>query len=61
LKKFIQPHANDRNPERRLRIGYVSPDFRGHAVAPMVLPLLAAHDHGPWRSSATPRWSGPTP
>ena len=48
LKKFIQPHTNDRNPERRLRIGYVSPDFRGHAVAPMVLPLLAAHDHGPW-------------
>ena len=25
-------HANDPNPERRLRIGYVSPDFRQHAV-----------------------------
>jgi predicted O-linked N-acetylglucosamine transferase (SPINDLY family) len=44
LRKFIQPHANDRNPERRLRIGYVSPDFKQHAVAPMVLPLLACHD-----------------
>ena len=44
LKQFIQPHAHDRNPERRLRIGYVSPDFREHAVAPMVLPLIASHD-----------------
>ena len=44
LARFIQPHANDRNTERRLRIGYVSPDFRRHAVAPMVLPLLASHD-----------------
>jgi len=37
-------HANNRDPDRRLRIGYVSPDFRQHAVAPMVLPLLACHD-----------------
>ncbi len=44
LRKFIQPHVNDRSPDRRLRIGYVSPDFKHHAVAPMVLPLLACHD-----------------
>jgi protein O-GlcNAc transferase len=44
LKKFIQPHANDRSPDRRLRIGYVSPDFYDHAVAPMVLPLIEHHD-----------------
>jgi predicted O-linked N-acetylglucosamine transferase (SPINDLY family) len=44
LKKFIQPHANDRNPDRRLRVGYVSPDFRKHAVAWSVLPLLECHD-----------------
>jgi predicted O-linked N-acetylglucosamine transferase (SPINDLY family) len=29
-----------------LRIGYVSPDFRGHAVGRFLLPLLANHDHG---------------
>jgi predicted O-linked N-acetylglucosamine transferase (SPINDLY family) len=44
LRQFIQPHVNDPSPERRLRIGYVSPDFRSHAVAQSVLPLLANHD-----------------
>jgi predicted O-linked N-acetylglucosamine transferase (SPINDLY family) len=34
----------DPDPERRLRIGYLSPDFRMHAVAFLVEPLLAAHD-----------------
>ncbi len=37
-------HANDRTPERRLKIGYVSPDFRMHSVAYFLEPLLAAHD-----------------
>jgi len=46
LKKFIQPHANDRNPNRRLRIGYLSPDFRDHVVGRNLLPLLREHDHG---------------
>lgn len=31
--------------ERRLRIGYVSPDFRTHSVAYFILPILRAHDH----------------
>ena len=38
------PHANDRDESRRLRIGYVSPDFRRHSVAFFIGPLLAAHD-----------------
>jgi predicted O-linked N-acetylglucosamine transferase (SPINDLY family) len=45
LAKFIRPHANDRSPERRLRVGYVSAYFYGQAEAYFVLPLLEAHDH----------------
>jgi len=33
-----------RNPDRRLRIGYLSPDFRKHSVAYFLHGLLAAHD-----------------
>jgi predicted O-linked N-acetylglucosamine transferase (SPINDLY family) len=39
------PHENDPSPDRRLRIGYVSPDFRDHVVGRNVLPLLRQHDH----------------
>jgi protein O-GlcNAc transferase len=44
LKQFIPPHTNDRSPGRRLKIGYVSPDFRNHPISCYLLPLLAAHD-----------------
>jgi protein O-GlcNAc transferase len=37
-------YANDRDPARRLRIGYVSPDFRQHSVAYFLEPLLRGHD-----------------
>jgi protein O-GlcNAc transferase len=40
-----EPHPNDRSPERRLRIGYVSPDFRDHCQALFMTPLLRHHDH----------------
>ena len=36
--------ANHRNPGRRLRIGYFSPDFRKHSVAWFLEPLFGAHD-----------------
>jgi predicted O-linked N-acetylglucosamine transferase (SPINDLY family) len=39
-----QTYANPRDPEKRLRIGYISADFREHAMAHFLLPLLAAHD-----------------
>jgi predicted O-linked N-acetylglucosamine transferase (SPINDLY family) len=45
LRKFHRLHANDRDPERRLRIGYVSPDFFAQAESFFVVPLFEAHDH----------------
>jgi predicted O-linked N-acetylglucosamine transferase (SPINDLY family) len=38
-------HANDPAPDRRLRIGYVSPHFHEHVVGHWMLPLLANHRH----------------
>jgi protein O-GlcNAc transferase len=39
-------HMNDRTAERKLRIGYVSPDFRNHPVGRSILPLISDHDRG---------------
>jgi predicted O-linked N-acetylglucosamine transferase (SPINDLY family) len=46
LSKEAKPHDNERNPNRRLRIGYLSPDFHGHVVARFILPLIRNHDRG---------------
>jgi len=37
--------AGDRSADRRLRIGYVSADFRDHCQSLFTIPLLAHHDH----------------
>ena len=37
-------YRNKREIERRLRVGYVSPDFCRHSVAFFIEPLLSAHD-----------------
>ncbi len=37
-------HRNTREPERRLRVGYVSPDFRLHPGGHFLLPVLEQHD-----------------
>ncbi|NQU56992.1 MAG: tetratricopeptide repeat protein [Rhodospirillales bacterium] len=44
LHKNIKPHTNDKNPERRLRIGYVSADFRRHSACLGFAPLIIDHD-----------------
>jgi protein O-GlcNAc transferase len=44
LSSAIVPHTNCGEILRRLRIGYVSPDFRRHAVAWFIEPVLASHD-----------------
>ncbi len=38
------PHGNPRDPARRLRVGYVSPDFHMHSVAFFLSRVLPAHD-----------------
>jgi len=38
------PHSNIPNPQRKLRIGYISPDFRKHSIAFMVEMLLKEHN-----------------
>ena len=45
LKKNWPTHTNDKNPERRLKIGYVSADFREHAVAFFLEPIFEHLDH----------------
>ncbi|HSI12541.1 MAG TPA: tetratricopeptide repeat protein [Chthoniobacter sp.] len=50
-RQFADPHrsppplTNSRDPARRLRIGYVSPDFRIHATLFFLAPLFREHDH----------------
>ena len=39
-------HVNSMEPGRRIRIGYVSPDFRTHSVSYFFEPLLRHHDSG---------------
>lgn len=46
LRKAWRPHRNDASPGRRLRIGYVSPDLRDHAVASFIEPVLKLHRRG---------------
>jgi len=44
LEGSIPEHGNDRDPERRLVVGYVSADFRRHSAAACFGPVLRRHD-----------------
>jgi dTDP-4-amino-4,6-dideoxygalactose transaminase/predicted O-linked N-acetylglucosamine transferase (SPINDLY family) len=40
LRKKWRPHANQRDPQRQLRIGFISGDLRHHAVASFIEPIF---------------------
>ncbi len=42
LRALRQPHANERDPGRRLRVGFVSADLYEHAVASFIAPVFDA-------------------
>jgi predicted O-linked N-acetylglucosamine transferase (SPINDLY family) len=44
LAAEIRPHANDRAPDRCLRIGFLSPDLRDHPVGQSLLSLFRHRD-----------------
>ena len=44
LAHLRKPQDRNRDPRRKLRIGYVSPDFTGHIVGLNLLPLFLNHD-----------------
>jgi len=44
LERNLGPLENDRNGEKRLRVGYVSGDFCDHAASHFVLAILEQHD-----------------
>jgi predicted O-linked N-acetylglucosamine transferase (SPINDLY family) len=45
LSESIPPHQNNRDPNRKLKIGYVSPEFYRQAESFFIVPLLQSHDH----------------
>ena len=52
------PH--DRSPERVLRVGYVSGDFRHHPVGRFIAPVLAHHDRTQSRFTVIATSGNPT-
>lgn len=46
-----RPHRNDPDPGRKLRIGYVSGDFRDHPVGQFIAPVLAQHERSSFQIS----------
>jgi len=46
LRHLIKPHQYRPSSDRKLRIGWVSPDFRRHVVARCMLPIFNEFDRG---------------
>jgi predicted O-linked N-acetylglucosamine transferase (SPINDLY family) len=45
LGECVPAHGNRVDSRRRLKVGYVSPNFSSHVVSRFLTPLLEAHDH----------------
>jgi predicted O-linked N-acetylglucosamine transferase (SPINDLY family) len=63
-RRFPPPqrsHADRARPrgDRRLRVGYVSADFRGHSVAFFIAPVLRHHDRGRFEIVCYDNWPRP--
>jgi predicted O-linked N-acetylglucosamine transferase (SPINDLY family) len=43
-EKICLAHRSDPDPDRRLRVGYISSDFRRHSAARCFRPMLRSHD-----------------
>ena len=46
LKATWRAHQNSPELNRRLKVGYVSPDLRLHPIGRFMLPVFVEHDHG---------------
>lgn len=44
LQSFSSPSSFKKTLKRKLKIGYVSPDFRSHSVSYFIEPVLSSHD-----------------
>ena len=52
LRSNWKPHKNSRQPQRKLKVGYVSPDFRQHSGNYFIEPLFAHHDRSNFELTA---------
>lgn len=59
LRATWRPHENTREPDRRLRLGFVSPDLRRHAISNFVISFLENLDRGQAEAICYNDW--PTP
>ena len=49
VAQHIRPHANNRDPDRKLVVGYVSGDYKYHSASFCFGPVLRRHDHEQFR------------
>lgn len=63
-RRGAEAFANSREPQRKLRIGYLSCDFSNHPVGKTIHAIIAAHDRSSFEvhaysdSSADDHWTG---